>query len=213
MPLTLLWLLTAVLALTNWVAVARHDHRLERWAKPATMVSLIAVALAWEATDTDQRVWLVIALVLCLLGDVLLLGDTERRFQAGLAAFLLGHLAYLACFAVVGLPGAWWSWGVVAVLAACVLATRRVVPAAHREGGPALAVPVAVYTLVIAAMAVLAWWTGQSLIALGATLFVASDSTLAVDKFVRPLPAGHLAVMVSYHLAQALLVVGILSAT
>ena len=77
---------------------------------------------------------------------------------------------------------------------------------------PVLAVPVAVYTVVIGAMLVCAWFTGEPLVALGATVFVISDATLSVDRFVRPLPHAHLAVMVTYHLGQALIVLGVLAA-
>jgi alkenylglycerophosphocholine hydrolase len=44
---------------------------------------------------------------------------------------------------------------------------------------------------------------------LGAVLFLASDSVLAWDKFVRPLAHGHLVVMITYHLAQTALVVSL----
>ena len=84
-------------------------------------------------------------------------------------------------------------------------------PATHRQGGAALSVPVAVYTAAIGAMLVCAWFTGEPLLALGATIFVASDATLSVDRFVRPLPRAHLLVMVTYHLGQALIVAGVLA--
>jgi len=39
-----------------------------------------------------------------------------------------------------------------------------------------------------------------------------SDAILALDRFVRPRRFGSLAVMVTYHVAQVLLVVGLLTA-
>lgn len=98
-----------------------------------------------------------------------------------------------------------------AVLLVSVVVTRDVVPATHRQGGAGLSVPVAVYTAVIGAMLVCAWFTGEPLVAVGAAIFVASDTTLSVDRFVRPLPHAHLAVMVTYHLGQALMVAGVLA--
>jgi uncharacterized membrane protein YhhN len=100
---------------------------------------------------------------------------------------------------------------VLAVLAASLAATRDVLPATHRLEGASLSVPVAVYTAAIAAMLVCAWFTGEWLVALGASIFVASDATLSVDRFVRTVPRGHLLVMVTYHVGQALIVAGVLA--
>jgi len=208
----LVWLLPAVLAPVDWWAVARGDRRTETWAKPATLVALIVAATVLGAPDTTPGRWLLLALGFGLLGDVALLGDSLTRFRAGVAAFLVGHLAYLVCFATLGLPRPAWSWAVLLVLLASFVATREVLPATHRLDGAALSVPVAVYTAAIGAMLVCAWFTGEWLVALGATVFVASDATLSVDRFVRPIPRAHLVVMVTYHLGQALIVAGVLAA-
>jgi len=208
----LVWLLPAVLAPVDWWAVARGDRRTETWAKPATLVALIVAATVLGAPDTTPGRWLLLALGFGLLGDVALLGDSLTRFRAGVAAFLVGHLAYLACFATLGLPRPAWSWAVLLVLLASFVATREVLPATHRLDGAALSVPVAIYTAAIGAMLVCAWFTGEWLVALGATVFVASDATLSVDRFVRPIPRAHLVVMVTYHLGQALIVAGVLAA-
>lgn len=208
----LVWVLPAGLAVVDWWAVARGDRRTESWAKPATLVALIVTAVALGAGTSTPGRWLLVALAFGLLGDVALLGESMDRFRAGVAAFLVGHLAYLVCFATLGLPRPGWSWAVLAVLAASLVATRDVLPATHRLEGASLSVPVGVYTGVIAAMLVCAWFTGEWLVALGAGIFVASDATLSVDRFVRPLPHGHLLVMVTYHVGQALVVAGVLAA-
>ena len=62
-------------------------------------------------------------------------------------------------------------------------------------------------------MVIVAFDTGEPLIAVGATVFAASDSILAVDRFVRPFPWAPVAVMVTYHVGQALIVAGVLAAT
>jgi uncharacterized membrane protein YhhN len=207
------WVLPAAFAVVDWYAVAREDRRTERWAKPATLVGLVVVALVLGATGSAAGVWLLIALAFGLVGDTLLLGDGDRRFQLGLGAFLLGHLAYVVSFSQVGVDPAEWAWAAWLVLLACLLLTRQVAPATYLRGGWLLAGPVALYTVVIGAMVILAFDTGQPLLALGATVFAASDSILAVHRFVRPLPAADLVVMVTYHVAQALLVAGVLAAT
>ena len=208
----LIWALPAVLALVDWYAVARADRRTETWAKPAVLVALIVTALVLDATDTTPGLWLLAALVLGLVGDVFLLGDSDTRFRLGLAAFLVGHLGYVVCFATLGLDPAEWAWVAWVVLLVCLLVTRQVAPATYMRGGAALAVPVALYTVVIGAMLILAFDTGEPLIAVGATVFAASDSILAVDRFVQPRPWAHVVVMVTYHVGQALIIAGVLAA-
>ena len=208
----LIWVLPACFALVDWYAVARGDRRTETWAKPLVLGSLIVAAVVLGATGTTAGVWLLVALGFGLLGDIALLSDSLPRFKAGVWAFLAGHLAYLVCFAYLGLTVPWWSWAGLAVLAAALFATRDVVPASHRLTGRALSVPVAVYSAVIGAMLVLAWFTGEPLVAIGASIFVASDATLSVDRFVRPIPHARLVLIVTYHVGQALIVAGVLAA-
>ena len=208
----MIWVLPACFALVDWYAVARGDRRMEVWAKPLVLSSLIVAAVVLGATETAAGTWLLAALVFGLLGDVALLSDSLPRFRAGVLAFLVGHLAYLVCFAALGLTVPAWSWAGLAVLAVALWATRDVVPATHRLGGRALSVPVAVYSVVIGAMLLFAWFTGVPLVALGATVFVVSDATLSINRFVRPIPRAHLILMVTYHVGQALIVAGVLTA-
>ena len=207
-----IWVLPACFALVDWYAVARGDRRTEVWAKPLVLTSLIVAAVVLGATETAAGIWLLLALVFGLLGDVALLSDSLPRFRAGVLAFLIGHLAYLVCFASLGLTMPAWSWAGLAVLAVALWATRDVVPATHRLGGLSLSVPVAVYSVVIGAMLLFAWFTGVPLVALGATVFVVSDATLSINRFVRPIPHAHLILMVTYHVGQALIVAGVLTA-
>jgi uncharacterized membrane protein YhhN len=210
-PAEVIWVLPGCFALVDWYAVARDDRRTETWAKPLVLSSLIIAAVVLGATSTTAGLWLLAALVFGLLGDVALLSDTLPRFRAGVAAFLVGHLAYVACFASLGLSRPAWSWAGLAVLAAALFATRGVVPATQRLEGPALSVPVAVYSVVIGAMLLCAWFTGVPLVALGASVFVVSDAVLSIDRFVRPIPHARLILMVTYHLGQALIVAGVLT--
>jgi uncharacterized membrane protein YhhN len=206
-----LWALVAGFAVLDWYAVWRGSRGIERLAKPLTMVALTATALWMGASDTAPGLWLLAGLVLGLLGDVALLGSSERRFLAGLSAFLLGHLAYVAAFLPVG-PQSLVSAlpGVVLVVALVVLVGRPVLRAAAAQGGPGLGGAVAAYMLVIGAMVVTAWGTGMPLVAVGASVFMVSDAVLAHARFVRPWPRASLLVMVTYHLGQVLIVLGLL---
>lgn len=216
-PAALACLVTAgAAALLDWWAVAGGPRRrsVERWAKPLTMMLLVGVAATAGSPAGGVRAALVVGAVLGLVGDVALLGDTEVRFMAGLGAFAVGHLAYVAAAGQVG--GSAWALvgvGVMGVLLGCRFLTR-IVPGARRLGGPVLAGAVLVYGAVISAMVITAWGVADRggvawLAGLGASSFALSDWVLGHQRFAGPLPGGRLAVMVPYHIGQSLLLVGL----
>ncbi len=201
---------TAALFAADWWAVWHRRADVERLAKPAAMVGLFSVALLAGAADSTAGRWLLVALALGLVGDVLLLEDTPRRFVGGLAAFLVGHLAYVASFVAVGLDQPALGWLGVLVLLVALVVGRRILPGAVADGGAGLGVAVAAYMAVIGAMAVTGWATGRPLVGLGASLFVVSDTALAMGKFVQDRSWTGPLVIVTYHLAQVLIVAGLL---
>ncbi len=209
----LVWLLPIACALVDWYAVWRSDRRTERWAKPATLVALIVAALVLGAANDAAGVWLLVALVFGLAGDVFLLEKSDSRFRLGLAAFLVGHVAFVLSFVQLGLDPQGWNYLSLLVLGACLISTRQVAASTYLRGGLALAAPVAVYTVVIGAMVIYAFTTGVTSIAVGATVFAVSDTVLARDRFVRPWDRAQLVVMVTYHVGQALIVAGVLATT
>jgi uncharacterized membrane protein YhhN len=203
----------AVAAPLDWWSVAVHGRRREWVLKPLVLALLIVTACLLGASDSTRGWWLLAALGLSLLGDIALLSDSDPRFVVGLGSFLVAHLAFVVAFAHLGMPRA--DLGLVGLALVVVMAGfvgRRVVPAARAEGGPALAGAVAAYMTVIGAVAVTAWTTGHPLVALGATVFMVSDAVLALDRFVRARRFGSLVVMVTYHVGQVLIVLGVLSA-
>jgi uncharacterized membrane protein YhhN len=207
----LAWAAVAVAAPLNWWAVGVGGRRREWAFKPLVLVALVVAALFMGATASAAGWWLLAALALSLAGDVALLSDSEPRFVVGLASFLLAHLAYVGAFAHAGMPRGWLALaGVLLVGLLALTVGRRVVPAAAREGGAALGGACTAYIAVIGAMVVSAWATGRPLVALGATVFMVSDALLALDRFVRPMRFGKVAVMVTYHVGQVLIVLGLL---
>lgn len=201
------WVLVAlagVAAVVDWVAVAAPAKRLEYVAKPATLVLLVAWALTLEPVDGAVRTWFVIALLWCLAGDVFLM--LPGRFVLGLAAFLVGHVAYVVGFVVGGLRTAWLVAGVVVVAVALLTVGGRVLRAVASGPRRALIAPVAAYMAVISAMVATAVGSAVPLAAAGAALFYASDAMIAEREFVEPRPWLPLAIIVTYHLGQAGLV-------
>ena len=75
-----------------------------------------------------------------------------------------------------------------------------------RSRTPDLFGPVLTYVVVIGSMGVAASWGHHWAAPIGAAAFVVSDLTLADNKFVTSRRWSPLAVMVTYHLALALLV-------
>jgi len=209
------FVVAGVFGVGDWIAKARHDRRLELVCKPLTLVALIAAAIALHpAADAHaRRGWFVAALVLSLAGDVLLMLDDEHRdlFVPGLAAFLVAHLCYLGGFWTE--PPAGWAFVVAAIVVVVLVGpfAARILGALRRVE-PGLRAPVGAYIVVIAAMVATALATGNAAAAVGAVLFASSDTMIAWNRFVHPFRAADVAIMVTYHLGQALLVASLLAA-
>jgi uncharacterized membrane protein YhhN len=157
------------------------------------------------------------ALFLGAAGDAFLAQEGERFFLAGLASFLLAHLAYLMLFAETGggveilLAQPWRAILPLIALAASALLLTRLIKAA----APGLRMPVAVYVLAIAAMMLASATVGAPIVMLGAFLFVVSDAILAIEKFLMPSGSPHRrwsgpAVWTLYWAAQAAITLGFL---
>jgi len=177
---------------------------LRRGAKGLPVLLLIGTVLALPQPVSDSyRLLVAGALLASLGGDLFLL--SPAKFRAGLASFLFAHVLYVLAFS----SGPWMTpglaWGIwVAGAAGAMLATLW--PHLGRERGP-----VACYVVAIAGMA----WTaagrvaadvpGGTLALTGALVFMLSDATLAMDRFVRRFSAAQAIVMVTYYTAQTLL--------
>lgn len=202
--------LAAVVAVVDWWAVERDRRSVELVAKPLTMTLLVATAATLGDPAGDVRLWLVVGAVFGVVGDTALLGDGEVAFMAGLGAFAVGHLAYAVAAISFGFSWAWAVPGLVFV--AGLLGYRfatRTLPGAVAHGGRVLGGAVVFYAVVISAMVVTSWATGLIVAAVGGMLFAVSDWVLGHRRFVGPLPGGRLAIMVPYHVGQALLIVGL----
>lgn len=209
-----LFALALAAAVADWAAVAASGRGRPgppsrvRWVtKPLPLILLIAAALALDPADPAVRAWFVVALVLSLAGDVALL--SPRGFLAGLAAFLLAHLAYAAGFLAGGVAPAAVAAGAAAMLAFDLVVGPRLVRALRAGGRGGLVAPVVAYMAVISAMVAAATGSLDLVAVAGAVLFAASDTLLAEQRFVRPRRAGDLVVMVLYHAGQGLLVLSL----
>jgi uncharacterized membrane protein YhhN len=151
------------------------------------------------------------ALALSTLGDILLDFDPERLFVFGLGAFLVAHLIYVSAFVSNRrrpmLFGVTMLGGMLVLLySACV--SMWLLPSL---GG--LTIPVAIYMCAITAMVLSAIVSQFSTpwVAVGAILFLISDSLLAVNKFKTPVPYRDFLVWSTYYVGQYAIATGFLS--
>jgi uncharacterized membrane protein YhhN len=207
-------ILTAVVAIGDWGAVSLRLFRIEYLLKPLTLVLLIVAALS--ADLGPGRPSIIAALVFGLLGDVGLMlsrddaAAPDAPFLLGLGSFLIGHLCYLVGFARHGVHTLNVLAGVLIVGGAAALTLPQVLRGARRAAGQELMAVVAAYAVMLAGMAVLAVGTGSVATAIGGLLFLASDIAIAYERFVRKIARGPLVVIVTYHLAQLLIVIGLI---
>lgn len=201
-------------AVADWVALARGSTGLEYVSKPAATAALVGVAATVDAAHGDTRAWFLAALVLCLAGDVFLMLPARRGrpdgFLAGLGSFLLAQVAFTLGFARHGgSTGEYVLGGVLVAVVAAPLAVRFV-RALVRAEQRAFVGPVLAYLVAIGAMATAAIGGENAWGIAGATLFLVSDSLIAESRFVAPRRGLPIAIMVTYHLALAGLVVSLI---
>ena len=195
--LTLVCIATALAAATNWYSRVAVNDRVELISKPLTTIGAVAIAALADGPRSATIV-AVLALVLCLIGDVALLPVVDQ-FVVGLAAFLLGHVAFIVMFALRGFDR--WTLSGIAIVGVAALLGTAGVPIVRGASAKGLGIPVRAYLVVISSMCVLGWATGNWLIMLGATAFIVSDSILGWGQFVAERRWMHLAIMVTYHVA------------
>lgn len=204
----LLLALALAAAMADWTAVHRGWVPLEYLAKPLTMVLLIGATLALDPTSAAARAWFVVALVGCLVGDVLLMVPRDL-FVGGLAAFLLGHLCYIVGLHIEGVVALRFFEGIALVVAALAVIGPILLRGIRAGPDPALAGPVVAYMMVISAMVASAIGVGSRAAIGGALLFYASDALIAWNRFLKETPYARLTVMITYHLAQFGLVISL----
>lgn len=202
-------------AVANWWSVSIGRRVVEWVTKPSTMIALIAAAILLVPVQPEVRAWMVVGLVCSLAGDVFLMLPHEQ-FVAGLASFLVGHVAYVVALAVAASRsgGVSMPWAVVGLAVVCVaVATlgRTVIRRVHSGDQSNLTIPVIAYLSVISAMVAAAFVTGNPWAIGGALFFYSSDGLLAWNKFVQPVGVARPVIMSTYHLAQFGLVLSLLT--
>ena len=198
----------AAAMLVTWAGTWTGRRPLEWAGKPAAMLLLAAAVAAAPVPNATVKALVAAGLVLGAAGDVLLMLPHERLVP-GIAAFLAGHLAYLAAFVGIGLRGVPLLAAAFMTTAATAVLTPRLTTGVRRQGHPRLAAPIVVYAAAIDAMTAAAWGTAIPLVAAGATLFLVSDGLFGWYHFVAPLAWGRRVNIVLYQLGQLGIALGV----
>ncbi len=171
---------------------------------PKTLPVLVAAGwLLHTARSTSGR-RVGYGLLWSALGDVAL-ALADHFFLVGLTAFLIAHMCYIAAF----VPD--MQLQRVRVLRAGGVAAYGMALGAILGGATNWQLPILLYAVVLTGMGVTAALRrGSWLVFPGGLAFIVSDSLLAWDRFLMPLPLAHLWVMLTYYLAQGLITGGML---
>lgn len=182
--------------------------------KPLTMVIIFCIALLGHEAAPAYRYLILAGLLASIGGDVFLMLPSDR-FVAGLIAFLIAHLFYIAAFTSEITVLVWWP--LIPLAAVGVILYIVLAPSLGK-----LKLPVLLYIAVILLMtwlactrllqpgdtagtAVLASQGGALAACSGAVLFVISDAVLALNRFRGAFRAAALLNLSTYFAAQALI--------
>jgi uncharacterized membrane protein YhhN len=172
--------------------------------KPATTIMILIVAVS--SSRSYYKFMIVIGMLFSLMGDIFLMLPSDQ-FLIGLICFLITHICYIVAFLFdsrFGRP--LWPYLLLAAIAMAIFELL--------SGGIDLAMklPVAIYAAALSFMTAQAIARnsqqknkGALLAAIGAVLFLISDTTLAYDRFVTVFDAAHAIILSTYYAAQYLI--------
>jgi uncharacterized membrane protein YhhN len=207
-----------VLSIVYLVIVFLGEEKIAWFIKPF-LIPFLFFGVYFYSNFPSKKI-LLTALAFSWIGDVILLFSNrdEAYFISGLIAFLISHVVYIITFSKQlkirkrKNKAVFWI-GVTAIIVYLLTILAILLPSLGD-----LKVPVFVYALVISTMLLFALkgfliWEEPAnwYILLGAIIFVSSDSILAFDKFYTQIMHGSFLIMVTYLLAQYLIVKGVLS--
>lgn len=217
-PLTVLFFLL----LTVEIIGDSLGYHMVGWVcKPFLMPVLMVLFITNnKGNNRTERLLFPMALLFSLAGDVLLMFHKDNLFVFGLASFLVAHIFFIASFwsRIKGrkiptgtyllslIPFVLFVGGFLSVLIPSLQAKTATQP---------LVVPVTVYACVIGIMGFSALMRrggvstqGFNLVFSGAVFFIISDSCIALNHFITPIPQPTLLIMATYGIAQYLITVG-----
>lgn len=166
------------------------------------MILIILFALLATSKHHIYSILVCIGLVFCAIGDY-----TLQWFIVGLTFFLMGHLFYIAAFTrkKANVP---MSAKALLIVYGLIMGIWMASTLFNR-GETVLSIAVIAYVIVILTMGWTSFRTGNKFAIIGAFFFIASDTILAINRFIVDLPAAHELVMFTYYTAQILIALSI----
>jgi uncharacterized membrane protein YhhN len=212
------------LATTGTIVGELHDHHLLVYVCKPLMMIVLSSWFFFNSRRVGDRFTLLIqaGLFFSLIGDVALMFQhlDQFNFLIGLAAFFIAQLCYTIAFvhniADVGGGGNFVVSGILTVLLGAYgfFFASRLLP--YVEEG--ISVPLLVYAVTITAMGIAAsfrfartFLRSFLMVLVGALFFIASDSLLATNRFMRPLDHAGWSIILTYAIAQYLIAAGCLA--
>jgi uncharacterized membrane protein YhhN len=173
--------------------------------KIAASTSFLAIGIL-NSGSSMYALLVVAALAFSWVGDVLLVWRNKSLFLAGIAAFLLAHVAYAGAFAThrfdqLAFVTALFIWIVVVVI--LIRWLWKYLDGPYRFA-------VLIYMAAITMMVSFAGATKSPLIAVAAGMFAISDIAVARDRFVRQSLTNKIWGIPLYYLAQVLFAISVI---
>jgi len=203
-----------LIAFTDLVGVQYGLPIVHTIAKPL-LIPILAAMLYNSGLVSTKKIVLT-GLFFSWWGDIFLLLDSSGSlyFIAGLICFLTTHVLYIFYFlSVKNQAPSLFKKQPIWFLATLVYGVGLVILLLPHLGE--LKIPVVLYATVICSMLLSSLHIylktnrpANKLFVLGATLFVLSDSLLAINKFYQPFPMAGVGIMLTYCLAQYFIVRG-----
>jgi uncharacterized membrane protein YhhN len=186
--------------------------------KPSLMLILLVYFTANARSLSRLKYAVMLALFFSWLGDIFLLLEKQnpRLFIFGLGSFLAAHLCYIVYFHQIKTRNSVKTrLKILPSLAVLIYVLSLFILLAPNLGN--LRLPVAFYTLTLAAMLLASIHAFDfrkhdfaRLCVAGTSLFVLSDSLLAINRFYQPFAFAGIFIMLTYAVAQFLITVGAL---
>jgi len=225
--MNILLIIALVLSIIEWIGEDRKIQKMIYSTKPFVLITLLIWIFSHVNSsnlvgneDLTPLLWFIFGMAFCLVGDVLLMLP-ERFFMPGLFVFLVGHIFYIVGFDGLlphernFIPG-FILLGMILIVSVNVYS--KLARGLKSSGKTRMRIPVAIYALVISMMLFSAlislldrdWnYIAALWVSFGALSFYISDVMNAWTRFVEPIPKGRLKIMMSYHLAQIAIAIGV----
>ncbi len=206
-----LGILSVILGIREYVTY-RKILALKYLFTPLVTCSIIVISLMAVIGNTGSVYNLLVffALLSSLVADTLLMIEEVNLLRYGIVFFLLAHIIYIFAFSAA------YSFHPVQVPVFIVISflAFQYIRKLRLDGGAGrLFIPVVVYILIVSLMAFTAFsylphnFDRQSILrALGAFLFLLSDSLLGINAFIKPIPHSSVFTWATYAPAQTLIV-------